>query len=59
MFTFECKITWYIMRVIIKKFHDILSNIGDIGSFILLIGVFINSFANSYIIILDTKDLIL
>ena len=38
-----------------KKFHDILSNIGGIGIFILLIGVFINSFANSYVIILDTK----
>ncbi len=41
-----------------KKFQDLLSNIGGLGSFILLIGVFINSFINPYIIILDTQDLI-
>ena len=41
-----------------KKFQDSLSNIGGLGSFILLIGFIINSFVNPYIIILDTQDLI-
>ena len=41
-----------------KKFQDLLSNIGGLGSFILLIGFIINSFVNPYIIILDTQDLI-
>jgi hypothetical protein len=41
-----------------KKFQDLLSNIGGLGSFILLIGFIINSFFNPYIIILDTQDLI-
>ena len=41
-----------------KKFQDLLSNIGGLGSFILLIDVFINSFINHYIIILNNKDLI-
>ena len=41
-----------------KKFQDLLSNIGGIGSFILLIGLFINSLASYYVIILDTQDLL-
>ena len=41
-----------------KKFQDILSNIGGLGSFILLIGFFINSLVSSYVILLDTQDLI-
>ena len=41
-----------------KKFQDLLSNIGGLGSFILLIGFVINLFVNPYIIILDTQDLI-
>ena len=41
-----------------KKIQDSLSNMGGLGSFILLIGFVINSFVNPYIIILDTQDLI-
>ena len=41
-----------------KKFQDLLSNIGGLGSFILLIGFFINSFVSSYIVLLDTQNLI-
>ena len=41
-----------------KKFQDLLSNIGGIGSFILLIGLFINSFVSYYVILLDTEDLV-
>ncbi len=41
-----------------KIFQEILSNIGGLGSFILLIGFFINSFVSSYIILLDTQNLI-
>ena len=41
-----------------KKFQDLLSNIGGLGSFILLIGLFINSFVSYYVILLDTQDLI-
>ena len=41
-----------------KKFQDLLSNIGGLGSFILLIGYFINSFVSYYIILLDTEDLV-
>ena len=41
-----------------KKFQDLLSNIGGLGSFILLIGFFINSFFSSYIVLLDTQNLI-
>lgn len=41
-----------------KKCQELLSDIGGLGSFILLIGFFINSFFSYYIIILDTQDLI-
>ena len=41
-----------------KKFQDLLSNIGGLGSFILLIGLFINSLVSYYVILLDTQDLI-
>ena len=41
-----------------KRFQDLLSNIGGLGSFILLIGLFINSLASYYIILLDAQDLI-
>ena len=41
-----------------KKFQDLLSNIGGLGSFILLVGLFINSFFSYYVILLDTQDLI-
>ena len=41
-----------------KKFQDLLSNIGGIGSFILLIGLFINKLVSYYVILLDTQDLI-
>ena len=41
-----------------KKFQDLLSNIGGLGSFILLIGLSINSLVSYYIILLDTQDLI-
>ena len=41
-----------------KKFQDLLSNIGGLGSFILLIGLFINSFVSYYVILLDTQNLI-
>ena len=45
------------MKDTIKKFK-ILSNIGDLGSFILLIGVIINSFVSYYVILIDTQDLV-
>ena len=41
-----------------KKFQEVLSNIGGLGSFILLIGFFINSLISYYVIILDTQALI-
>jgi len=41
-----------------KRIQDLLSNIGGIGSLILLIGFIINSFINPYIILLDTQNLI-
>ena len=41
-----------------KRFQDLLSNIGGVGSFILLVGFFINSFISYYIILLDTTDLL-
>ena len=41
-----------------KKVQEILSNIGGLGSFILLIGVFINSFVSHYVILIDTQDLV-
>ena len=41
-----------------KKFQDILSNIGGLGSFILLVGFFINSLISYYVILLDTEDLV-
>jgi len=41
-----------------KKFQDLLSNIGGLGSFILLIGLSINSLVSYYVILLDTQDLI-
>ena len=41
-----------------KKFQDLISNLGGLGSFILLIGLFINSLASYYIILLDAQDLI-
>ena len=41
-----------------KKFQDLLSNIGGLGSFILLIGFYINSLASYYVIILHTQDLL-
>jgi hypothetical protein len=41
-----------------KKFQELLSNIGGLGSFILLIGLYINSLVSYYIILLDTQDLI-
>ena len=41
-----------------KRFQDLLSNLGGLGSFILLIGQFINSLASYYIILLDAQDLI-
>ena len=41
-----------------KKFQDVLSNIGGLGSFTLLIGFFINSCVSYYVILLDTQDLI-
>ena len=41
-----------------KKFQDLLSNIGGLGSFILLVGFFINSLISYYVIILDTEDLV-
>ena len=41
-----------------KKFQDLLPNIGGLGSFILLIGFFINSFVSYYVILLDTEDLV-
>ena len=46
------------MRDIIKNFQDLLSNIGGLGSFILLIGLFINKLVSYYVILLDTQDLI-
>jgi hypothetical protein len=41
-----------------KKLEDLLSNIGGLGSFILLIGLFINSLVSYYVILLDAQDLI-
>ena len=41
-----------------KKFQDLLSNIGGLGSFILLIGLSINKLVSYYVILLDTQDLI-
>ena len=41
-----------------KKFQDLLSNIGGLGSFILLVGFFINSLISYYVILLDTEDLV-
>ena len=41
-----------------KKFQNLLSNIGGLGSFILLIGLFINTLVSYYVILLDTQDLI-
>ena len=41
-----------------KKFQDVLSSIGGLGSFILLIGVFINSFFSYYVILIDTQELV-
>ena len=41
-----------------KRFQESLSNIGGLGSFILLIGVYINSLVSYYVILSDTQDLI-
>ena len=41
-----------------KRFQDLLSNIGGLGSFILLIGLSINKLFSYYVILLDTQDLI-
>ena len=41
-----------------KRFQDLLSDLGGLGSFILLIEHFINSLASYYIILLDAQDLI-
>ena len=42
-----------------EKFQDLLSNIGGIGSFIILIANIINSLMTNYIILLDTEELVL
>ena len=41
-----------------KKFQELLSNLGGLGSFILLVGFFINSLVSYYIVLLDTEDLV-
>ena len=42
-----------------KKFQDILSKIGGIGSFVLLVALAINSLVANFIILLDTEELVL
>jgi hypothetical protein len=42
-----------------EKFQDLLSNIGGINSFIILIVKIINSLVTNYIILLDTEELFL
>ena len=41
-----------------KKFQDLVSNLGGLGSFILLIGFSINSLVSYYVIFLDAQDLV-
>ena len=41
-----------------KKFQDLISDIGGIGSFVFLFALSINSFVTNYIILLDTEELV-
>ena len=41
-----------------KKIQDVLSNIGGIYQFVMIISIYINNFYNNYIILLDTENLL-